>query len=73
MFLVLLYGLSTNCQAAEIDAITIFSVNVTPDIFSRVCHISHDAVHTLSDATSGPLLIVRKLSTAVRVPEIRTE
>lgn len=35
--------------------------------------ISHHAVHTLFDATSGPLLIVRKLSTAVRVPEIRTE
>lgn len=38
-------------------------------------YISHHAVQKwrLSEATSGPLLIVRKLSTAVRVPEIRAE
>lgn len=36
-------------------------------------YISHHAMQKwrLSEATSGPLLIVRKLSTAVRVPEIR--
>lgn len=53
---------------------TIFSVDATQDIV--VCEsngISHHAVQTLSEATSGPLLIVRKLSTAVRVPEIRTQ
>lgn len=39
----------------------------------RTDDISHHAVQTLCDVTSGPLLIVRKLSTAVRVPEIRGE